>query len=259
MVHHLRHRLVASLALIVIASAVTAGCTGQAGGLGALKASAPTGGPDCHPSVDPTTTHYVIGYGSLMQQASRTSTAPAATIALPIEVSGFRRGFIAAGQQPGFNTVYLGVVPDAQSRFNAVLFDVPASQMTALDKREGIYCRVAVPASAVTILGDQGAAPEGQAWIYVNKADSLGLPSADIPIIQSYVDIFLSGCLELQDANQLTGFADECVTSTTDWSTHWVNDRIFPRMPQDRQPQAKRIDVLLQQHVPDEFSAIRIE
>lgn len=227
--------------------------------LSALKASAPTEGPQCRPAVEDGVRHFIIGYGSLIQQASRTSTAPQASPAVPIDVRGFRRGFFATGQQPGFNTVYLGIVPDAESHFNGVLFNVPAEDVQALDRREGIYCRVAVPPSAVTMLQPGMAAPDGVMWVYVNQARSIGLPSDTTPIIQSYVDIFLSGCLDIAEQTSLPGFAEDCVTTTTDWSPYWVNDRIFPRMPQAHQPQAKAIDTLLQRLVPRQFAAIRIE
>lgn len=150
-------------------------------------------------------------------------------------------------------------MPDAAARINAVVVDVPASEVPALDAREYIYCRVGVPASNVSALGGSGGALSGQAWIYVNKADSLALPSEQVPIVQSYVDEFLSGCMELEDANALDGFARNCILTTTDWSTHWVNDRIFPRRPQVYQPKAKRIDTLISAELPVEFAAIRIE
>lgn len=227
--------------------------------LDALRAIAPVDGPDCHPPIDPSQTQLVIGYGSLMQEASRKRTAPSAALAVPVEVAGYRRGWFAAGQLPGFNTVYLGVMPDAAARINAVVVDVPASEVPALDAREYIYCRVGVPAPNVSALGGSGGALSGQAWIYVNKADSLALPSEQVPIVQSYVDEFLSGCMELEDANALDGFARNCILTTTDWSTHWVNDRIFPRRPQVYQPKAKRIDALISAELPVEFAAIRIE
>ena len=228
-------------------------------GLDALRAVAPVDGPDCHPPFDPAQPQWVIGYGSLMQESSRKRTAPNAAFAVPVEVSGYRRGWFAAGQMPGFNTVYLGVAPDAGARVNAVIFDVPAGEIPALDAREYIYCRVAVPAANTRILSGSAEAAVGQAWIYVNKADSLSLPSDRVPIVQSYVDEFLSGCLDLGDANTLPDFARDCIALTTDWSQHWVNDRIYPRRPHVYQSAAKRIDTLIAAERPREFAAIRIE
>ena len=228
-------------------------------GLDTLRAVAPADGPDCHPPFDPAQPQWVIGYGSLMQETSRKRTAPNAAFAVPVEVSGYRRGWFAAGQMPGFNTVYLGVAPDAGARLNAVIVDVPAGEIPALDAREYLDCRVAVPAANTRILSGSAEAAVGQAWIYVNKADSLSLPSDQVPIVQSYVDEFLSGCLDLGDANALPDFARNCIALTTDWSPHWVNDRIFPRRPHVYQPNAKRIDTLIAAELPREFAAIRIE
>lgn len=226
--------------------------------LDALQASAPTEGPSCHPTPDPARRQFVIGYGSLMQEQSRTQTAPRATGSRPVDLTGFRRGFFTQGAMPGFNTVFLGVVPDAQSRINAVVFEVPAVEIPALDIREYVYCRVLVPPGALSML-DGGDAVAGQTWIYVNIRSSLGLASDTVPLVQSYVDIFLSGCLEMEQRFALEGFADRCITTTSDWSEHWVNDRLFPRRPMATFPQAKAVDSLLSRRLPEQFAAIRIE
>lgn len=251
--------VVAATAVLVAMLPAATAVAGADDGLDALRAVAPTDGPDCHPALDPAQPQRVVGYGSLMQEASRKRTAPNAALAVPTEVTGYRRGWFAAGQMPGFNTVYLGVEPDPAARLNAVVFDVPAGEIPALDTREYIYCRVQVPTANIRVLSGPGDAAVGQAWIYVNKVDSLALPSEQVPIVQSYVDEFLSGCMELEDANSLPDFARNCITMTTDWSEHWVNDRIYPRRPHVYQPKAKRIDTLIAAELPQDFAAIRIE
>lgn len=101
--------------------------------------------------------------------------------------------------------------------------------------------------------------PRGEAWIYVNTPEAFAVPSAQFPIVQSYVDIFLSGCLEQEERFKLPGFARECLATTGNWSAHWVNDRIYPRRPFGFQPRSRQIDLMLSEELPELFSRIRIE
>ena len=75
---------------------------------------------------------------------------------------------------------------------------------------------------------------------------------------QSYVDIFLAGCLEIEEKYHLKNFAASCVNTTGDWSLHWVNDRIYPRRPTVYQAKALVIDALLQQQIPTLFNRIQL-
>jgi hypothetical protein len=67
--------------------------------------------------------------------------------------------------------------------------------------------------------------PHGQFWIYVTPASMLAAPSRNYPILQSYVDIFLSGCLAVQKQYGLKNFATHCIDTTHNWSSHWINDQ----------------------------------
>ena len=213
----------------------------------------------CRPPPDVQQPQHVVGYGSLMQDESRMRTAPKAGPASPVEVQGFRRGWFARVDAVGFSTTYLGVHADAQSRLNAVVYAVDADELAATDRREASYCRIAVTPGAIRALQASGQPPIGQVWIYVSKPESAAAPSAKFPIVQSYVDIFISGCLEQEQRFALSGFARQCVTSTQGWSEHWVNDRIHPRRPFIHQPKARQIDTLLSHELPDTFARIRIE
>ena len=215
---------------------------------------------DCNARPDPGQPQYIIGYGSLMQDESRKRTSPQAGPAHPVEVSGYRRGWFAKGDPLGFSTTFLGALPDPKSRLNAVIYRVETSELAATDQREASYCRRGVAASDIRAL-EKGPAltPDGQAWIYANRPEAIATPSARFPIVQSYVDIFLSGCLEQEQRFELKGFAQQCLATTGDWSQHWVNDRLYPRRPFIFQPKARQIDSLLLQQLPEYFSKIRIE
>jgi hypothetical protein len=213
----------------------------------------------CNSPADSTQAQYIIGYGSLMQEASRKRTAPNADTAYPVEITGYRRGWFAKGSSTGFSTTFLGVVPDENSQFNAVIFGFSADELLAMDKRESGYCRRQVDSKTVHLYGKGGELPEGQYWIYSNSSNSIAVADSEHPLVQSYIDIFVGGCLEQQERFSLTGFSEACIGSTTDWSANWVNDRIHPRRPFAAQPLAGKIDTLLEKNLPELFRQIRLE
>ena len=218
------------------------------------------GSSACNVPPDSSRSQYLIGYGSLMEDDSRKRTSPQAGPAHPIEVQGYRRGWFARAEAVGFSTTYLGVLPERDSALNAVIYQVDPVELLATDQREVSYCRKRIDASDIKPLEREAfQAPTGQIWIYVTQPDRVAPPNSRYPIVQSYVDIFVSGCLEQEQRFGLTDFARQCLSTTTDWSTHWVNDRIYPRRPFRFQPKARPIDHLLSEQLPRYFSRIRIE
>jgi hypothetical protein len=217
-------------------------------------------GVECNAQPDAARPQYIVGYGSLMQDDSRRRTAPQAGPAQPVEVKGYRRGWFARSQAPGLGTTFLGVLAAADGRLNAVIYLVEPGEVLATDRRERSYCRSAALASDIRLLERQASFPRhAQAWIYVSRPETVAAPAADFPIVQSYVDLFVSGCLEQEQRFALAGFARECLTSTSDWSAHWINDRVYPRRPFVFQPKAFEIDDLLRTHLPGYFEQIRPE
>ena len=214
---------------------------------------------DCHPLPSPDLPQYLVGYGSLMEEASRLHTAPSAKVAWPVRVQGFRRAWIAQGSPVGFSTTFLGIAAEPKATMNAVIFALASdAELANMDAREGGYCRVAVSSARVTMLGPD-APPPGEAWIYVNQSGRTAAPSPRFPIVQSYVDLFLNGCLQIERKHQIAGFAEECISNTHGWSKHWVNDRLYPRRPFIHESNAGAIDAMLQRKLPGQFKAIRIE
>jgi hypothetical protein len=129
------------------------------------------------------------------------------------------------------------------------------------DAREISYCRAAVPSTSIEMLDGSTLPSPSEVWIYVNKPETLSSPDADNPIVQSYVDIFITGCLELQPrvADPAIDFVAECVRTTDGWSKHWVNDRLMPRRPYIHQPRAWEIDQHLKRLLPELVENIAIE
>jgi hypothetical protein len=154
------------------------------------------GANDCHPALDSSKPQYIVGYGSLMQSASKRMSEPKAGSNLPIMVTGFQRAWNTHGVYP---TTYLGVRPSKSARMVAALYrDFLNDGKLGADAREIDYCRVAIAAASIEMLDSFTVPSPSQIWIYVNKPGTLAPPDAQTPIVQSYVDIFITGCLELQ-------------------------------------------------------------
>ena len=69
-------------------------------------------------------------------------------------------------------------------------------------------------------------------------------PSAPFPILQTYVDVCIAGCLEHDEK-----FAEMFVATTSGWSQYFLNDREVPRRPWvsslPAQQNWKQIDTIL--------------
>jgi hypothetical protein len=216
----------------------------------------------CHPKIDPEVPQYVIGYGSPMESASKARTAPDTGANLPVMVTGYERSWHLRGAGVGFGTTYLGVQVKAGASMVAALYrNFAGPDILDTDQREFDYCRGEVDPGALRMLDGSAVPVPGQIWIYVSKPEAVDPPDADYPIVQSYVDIFITGCLQLAErvVGQNEDFAEQCIATTSGWSPHWVNDRLLPRRPFIHQPNVSEIDRLLFEHVPDAFGMIRIE
>jgi len=223
------------------------------------------GADSCNPHPSPDVSHFIIGYGSLMQTASKERTFKNTGENIPVTVTGFQREWNLKGDGLGPDTTYLGVVESKRARFNGVIFQLPPTEdivesLKSYDAREHFYCRHLVPRKDIRVLGGNETGVDGQFWIYVNKPQFKDPPTKEYPIVQSYVDVFLSGCIELEEKYDLPNFAKRCVESTKNWSgAHWKNDRLFPRRPFVHQPKAGKIDKVLEESIPKEFELIQIE
>jgi hypothetical protein len=204
---------------------------------------------------------YIFGYGSLVESQSRARTWASALYASPVIVKGIRRGWFDNTGSPGFAPTYLGAVPDAGHICNGVVFSITADGLVAYDKRESGYKREKIPQANITMLDGSGAPPEGEIWFYASTNERPASPQ--FPIVQSYVDICLNGCMQIEATYPLAKakkYADMFIKTSLGWSEYWVNDRIYPRRPFIYEPNAYTIDQLLQDALGKElFSKIQIE
>ena len=106
----------------------------------------------------------------------------------------------------------------------ALYREFTAQDILDTDQREFDYCRGEVDPGALRMLDGSAVPVPGQIWIYISKPEAVDPPDADYPIVQSYVDIFITGCLQLAErvVGQNEDFAEQCITTTSGWSPHWV-------------------------------------
>jgi len=212
--------------------------------------------------------NYIFGYGSLIEEASRLRSTPKANIAIPAKVNGFKRGWFSRTGASGLSTTFLGCTNDSNSRSNGVIYEVSEEDLKLTDSREKGYKRIKINFEDITFYSEQ-INENSAVWIYVNhfpnsKIPTSSFPSKEFPIVQSYVDMCIEGCLEMENLYPKAkekNFAIEFINSTFYWSKFWVNDRIYPRRPFIYRPNAYKIDALLKENLEDKsiFDAIYFE
>ena len=191
---------------------------------------------------------YVFGYGSLIERASRTRTNPDAVAAWPARVTGYQRGwFHQFANNVGSSCTYLGAVTKPGATINGVIYKVEDFEKTK--ERETGY--TADPVKGAIEMLDEGAPwGRGEVYIFVSNPEDISKtkePTPALPMVESYVDICVNGCLEIEALYRTaSGFVQEFIRSTTGWNKYWVNDRLYPRRPFIYAPNASAIDQALQ-------------
>jgi len=220
----------------------------------------------CHPEPTADAPQHIIGYGSFIKDEHKTGFYAGAGDSIPVRVRGLSRHWNFQNRTFGFGLTDLGTALNAAGTINAVAFTIPpGDNLTATllehDDRQKQYCRQRVPVKSITtfINKESNALEDGDYWTYVTRSEFANSPNPNYPIVQSFVDEFISGCLEVGKKFDIPSFADECVESTYGWETNWVNDRIYPRRPEVKQPYAQEIDTVLARKAPLAFSRITIE
>lgn len=216
----------------------------------------------------------------MINRASRLKTVPSAHAAYPVKVKGFTRGWWARTNVKGLTTTFLGCVRLEEFRkfrkprpnddgFNGVFFEISDRDLVDMDKREMGYERILIQHELLEFYEFQPSPEkESEFFIYVNKFPSEekfsdSLPSPDVPIVQSYVDICMEGCLELEMEFPFQNedeFVREFLDTCHEWNSHWVNDRIQPRRPHAYFPLAFKVDqILYDSPLEPIYDTVRIE
>ena len=167
-------------------------------------------------------THFVFGYGSLICPKSRAVTSPeqAHKIATPVMVQGVERVWSKRTNR-GMTAMGVRFVKDASCV--GVILPVTNGELAAFDKREMGYDRVPLQledVGGVPFLSEQHYEEDDhdvfldakkqnntqaiQIWVYVQRV--IQPPTADHPIVQTYVDTILRGCLSISKNSPPSSF-----------------------------------------------------
>jgi len=118
--------------------------------------------------------------------------------------------------------------------------------------RERGYDRVEIDRKNVNVLSGFNL-PGGIIWAYIPKDPTA--PTKEFPIRQSYIDVIISGCLEIG-----RGFTEDFIKGTSGWNTIWVDDRQRPYYSRaEFDLDVKKIDDILTETIPDEISKRKID
>jgi cation transport regulator ChaC len=187
--------------------------------------------------------HYVFGYGSLICAQSRAVSVPtlAKRQSIPARIYGLVRTWNCRCQTPA--ATFLGVheinadgkVDQRRKSCVGVLIEVFENELEALDKREYGYQQQLISLDRVervdglltmteqrdqykgTFLDTEGmksspTSSPAHIWVYVPETSFMNPPTAEYPILQSYVDICLRGCLAISSL-----FLREFLITTLGW------------------------------------------
>jgi len=186
--------------------------------------------------------NFIVGYGSLMEKESRTRTNKNAKNVKPILIKNFQREW---GQRSTrYKITFLTISQKKGSSLNAVYYPLSISGIIKLDKRERGYCRIKLKDDELNFFGKKLKLKNKNFWVYAARKQNVKNPDKKHPIVQSYVDIFLNGCFQIQDKFKINNFGKLCVETTKGWTPNWVNDRVHARRP-FLIPNFYRIDTLL--------------
>ena len=191
------------------------------------ESQTPENSINCRPGVSSKKNNFVIGYGSLMNKDSRKITVPSAEYAAPILVKNFERVWASRGNKS--KATFLLGIPNKGYLMNAIYYKAKASDIAATDLREASYCRVKIPSNDLLPLGVKSL-PKGDYWMYVKDFKDAEFPTRDFPILQTYADVFMTGCLQTQADFNLTEFGQLCFNTTYNWDlANWLYDRSKPK------------------------------
>ena len=181
---------------------------------------------------------------------------PSAEFASPVVVKGIARGWFDHTDVPSWSPTYLGGVNEEGAECNGVVFPVTSAELDSYARRETGYRPMKIVSSQVTMLDGGSALPDGDIWYFANTRKRFA--SVEHPIVQSYVDVCLNGCLEIEAMYPLAkqaSFAEQFIATTGNWGPPWINDRIHPWRPFLYVPRAWAIDALLQKVLGQEMFA----
>eukprot|EP00980_Cylindrotheca_fusiformis_P028220 scaffold22586_cov138-Cylindrotheca_fusiformis.AAC.40 len=234
------------------------------------------------PDFDDDEKEYLFGFGSIINSSTHASWLAASkeskVEALPGAVAtlkssfGYQRrwnfrsttGFTALGLCPIDQN---GTQDGSSSGINGVVFQIKKSMVCDFDRREVGYQRLSIPLECLqfhTSCKKQAAFQfngDEKIWIYVPSPSQCLHADENHPLLQSYVDTVLQGCLEWGGESMVEDF----ILMTGGWSTFFLNDTPSSRRPWLFRKEYDTIDRLLQKYAekthyadrrhPEEFAS----
>lgn len=181
---------------------------------------------------------YIFAYGSLINKQSRNKNMKNVEVIYG-EVKGYRRSWCISVTDRKFTA--LGLVEDSSAICNGIYIPVSDEDIISFDKREldgsGFqYERVRIDSKSC-----DKAFSDDIVYTYLTLKEKEATKSE--PLIQSYIDVVLAGCLDYEK-----GFAEDFCNQTFGWSQYWINDREEPLYlhPKNIESQYLEIDKLLE-------------
>jgi len=183
---------------------------------------------------------------------------------IPVRAKGIQRGWYARGKlisEQQFNATaadmasqmldiaptYLGAIAGTGS-CTGVIYRISPEELESTDARElgatgAGYIAEWLEDNEIQVLGGNNVPNLTCARVrwYRMQDDDVLQPSAQFPLVQSYVDLFIGGALDLEQRYNLSGFTSEVIRSTEGWSDHWINDRSPAYRPFDTNAEAAQI------------------
>lgn len=161
---------------------------------------------------------YFFGYGSLVNTATHDFPDPHKAV-----LRGWRRAWRHTDLRPA---AFLTAVRDTTCEIDGMIAHVPKDDWAALDQREWAYDRI--PATqAIRHPIDRAV----EIAVYAVPPDRQEAPSADCPILLSYLDVVIQGYLRVFGE----AGADRFFATTDGWDAPILNDRDEPRYPRHQQ------------------------
>lgn len=192
---------------------------------------------------------FIFGYGSLMSTFSRTASAPDPEDSrfIPAKLNNHVRTWNLWAKRLGMRV--LAVEKREQAFVNGLIYEVPGDNLAKFDRREGqAYRRTRLSINDLSFY-----TPEDSAWFAANKDDIAVYVYAPVKkdvsqeggyylsnpyihsqktIAQSYFNLVISGCIEVDKDNSLNGdFLADCIATLGHEGIPIEEDSAAPKSP----------------------------
>ena len=114
----------------------------------------------------------------------------------------------------------------------SVVFPVTPAELDSYNLRETGYRPTKIEPSQVTMLDGGSVLPDGDIWYFAITRKRFAF--VDHPIVQSYVDVCLDGCLEIEamySPAKRANFAERFIRTTGNWGPPWMVTTTNPWRP----------------------------